>query len=69
MMIDIDLEELEKFRTKGAKNKKKKVSKDKKSLKDVFTEAFDCEKKSKKKKFAWESNLDPSDLPGMHIIK
>jgi hypothetical protein len=68
-MIDIDLEELEKFRTKGSKNKKKKASKDRKSLKDMIDDTFSDKKPAKKKKFAWESTLDPSDVPGMRSIK
>ena len=68
MEIEIDIIELEKYRTKGAKNKKKKVSK--KSLKDVISDSFrDKKVKPEKERFPWESTVNTPKVPGMYSVK
>ena len=68
--IEIDIIELEKYRTLGAKNKKKKVAKSKKSLKDIISESFSYKKdKPEKEKFPWESDIPVSKVPGMYSVK
>ena len=70
MEIEIDIIELEKYRTKGAKNKKKKVSKPKRSLGDIIGDSFrDKKVKPEKERFPWESTVNTPKVPGIYSVK
>jgi len=67
-MIEIDTDELNKFRLPGSKDKKKRKKKAKsKSVKEVISDAY--EEKEDEKKFPWQSTLPKHGVQSIYTIK